>query len=260
MDEAETLTIPYQQGGDKKVEIEQLLQSLREISQTSDRFAMVLSGSNHITAFAREYKNAFFGSCVDIELEGLTSVEEASKLIAPPRVKPYVEFEPSAIDYGIQLCAGMPQFMWQLGAATVFALRSGKALRSDVRAAVSALVDGDHTRLPFRSYDVLEPIEHMLGLQGDRERDLLWLLLRRVALTSSLSAQHTPRHFLVESQLLELDGKTAWNRRLQTLVDLKILVAEGNSSYRFKVPLFAEGFRAVKAEYDAGVRLRRLAA
>ncbi|WP_312404552.1 AAA family ATPase [Brevundimonas sp.] len=260
LDEAETLTIPYQQGGGKKVELEQLLQSLREISQTSDRFAMVLSGSNHITAFAQEYKNAFFGSCVDIELEGLTSVEDASRLIAPPRVKPYVEFDRSAIDYGIQLCAGMPQFMWQLGAATVFALRSGKALRSDVRAAVSAMVDGDHTRLPFRSYDVLEPIEHMLGLQGDRERDLLWLLLRRVALTSSLSAQHTPRHFLIESQLLEFDGRSVWNKRLQTLVDLKILVAEANSSYRFKVPLFAEGFRAARAEYDAGVRLRRLAA
>ena len=260
LDEAETLTVPYNQSAEKKVELEQLLQSLREISQTSDRFAMVLSGSNHITTFAKEYKNAFFGSCVDIELEGLTSIEEASKLIAPARVKPYVEFDPSAISYGIELCAGMPQFMWQLGAATVFALRSGKALRSDVRAAVSALVDGDHARLPFRSYDVLEPIEHMLGLQGDRERDLLWLLLRRVALTSSLSTLHTPRHFLVESQLLELDGKSTWSKRLQTLVDLKILVAEANSSYRFKVPLFAEGFRAPKAEYEAGVRLRRLAA
>jgi hypothetical protein len=59
---------------------------------------------------------------------------------------------------------------------------------------------------------------------------------------------------------LELDGRSAWNKRLQTLVDLKILVAEANSSYRFKVPLFAEGFRAAKSEYDAGVRLRRLAA
>lgn len=260
LDEAETLIVPYHQGGDKKIETEQLLQSLREISQTSNRFAMVLSGSNHISAFANEYKNAFFGSCVDIELEGLTSVEEASKLIAPARVKPYVEFDSSAIEYGVQLCAGMPQFMWQLGAATVFALRSGRALRSDVRAAVSALVDGDHTRLPFRSYDVLEPIEHTLGLQGDRERDLLWLLLRRVALTSSLSTLHTPRHFLIESQLLELDAKSGWNKRLQTLVDLKILIAESNGSYRFKVPLFAEGFRAAKAEYDAGNRLRRLAA
>lgn len=259
LDEAETLVVPFQHGGEKKVELEQLLQSLREVSQTSDSFAMVLSGSNHITAFAKEYKNAFFGSCVSIELEGLTSVEEASRLIAPARVKPYVEFDRSAIDYGIQLCAGMPQFMWQLGAATVFALRKGKALRSDVRAAVGAMIDGDHTRLPFRSYDVLEPIEHMLGLQGDRERDLLWLLLRRVALTSSLSVQQTPRHFLIESQLLELDGRSAWNKRLQTLVELKILVAEDNSSYRFKVPLFAEGFRAAKAEYDEGVRLRRLA-
>lgn len=258
LDEAEALTYPYNKGGAKKIELEQLLQSLREVSQASDRVAMVLSGSNHITAFAKEYKNAFFGSCVDIELEGLTSVEDASKLIAPARVAPFVQFEPTAIEYGINLCAGMPQFMWQLGAATVHAVRGGVALRSDVRSAVSALVDGDHTKLPFKSYDVLEPIEHMLSLQGDRERDLLWLLLRRVAQTSSLSALHAPWHFLIESQLLELDNKPSWNRRLQTLVELKILTAEANNSYRFKVPLFAEGFRAARADYDAEVRLRRL--
>jgi|GEM_PF-2074484 len=258
LDEAEALTYPYNKGGQKKLELEQLLQSLREVSQASDRIAMVLSGSNHITAFAKEYKNAFFGSCVDIELEGLTSVEDASKLIAPARVTPFVQFEPTAIEYGINLCAGMPQFMWQLGAATVHAVRGGVALRSDVRSAVSALVDGDHTKLPFKSYDVLEPIEHMLSLQGDRERDLLWLLLRRVAQTSSLSALHAPWHFLIESQLLELDNKPSWNRRLQTLVELKLLTAEANNSYRFKVPLFAEGFRAPRADYDAEVRLRRL--
>ena len=258
LDEAEALIYPYSMGGEKKVELEQLLQSLREVSQASDRFGMVLSGSNHITAFAKEYKNAFFGSCVDIELEGLTSVEDASRLIAPARVEPFVQFEPSAVKYGVELCAGMPQFMWQLGAATVYAVRSGKALRSDVRSAVSALVDGDHTKLPFKSYDVLEPIEHMLSPQGDREQDLLWLLLRRVAQTSSLTALHASWHLLIESELLELDSKPSWNKRLQTLVDLKILTVEANNSYRFKVPLFAEGFRAARADFDAEKRMRRL--
>lgn len=260
VDEAESLVVPYNHGGSKRMELDQLLQSLREVSQTTGRVGLVLSGSNHINAFAREYKNAFFGSCVRMDLRGITDFKEASLLISPARVAAFVQIEASAVAHGVELCAGMPQFMWQLGAATTWSVRSGSAVRADVRAAMSTLIAGGREGLPFQPYDVLEPIEHMLKLQGDREQDLLWLLLRRVATSSSLAAVDAPRHFLLDQSLLDLDGRETWNKRLANLIDLAILVPTGNSSVRFAVPLFAEAFRSSRMEHENAIRLQRVSA
>ena len=73
-------------------------------------------------------------------------------------------------------------------AAAVSIVRGGTATKADICRGVSILVGNISVDLPFRPYDVLEPLEHMLGLQGRREQDLLWLLLWRVANTSSLVA------------------------------------------------------------------------
>lgn len=258
MDEAESLTIPYNAGGSKKIEVEQLLQSLREVSQASPAVGLLLSGSNHIVEFAREYKNAFFGSCVRLELGGILDLNEARKLIAPSRVVPFVTFEEPAVRYAMDLCGGMPQFMWQLGATVVSQVRGGPAFRADVRSAVSMLVGNSMEDLPFKPYDVLEPIEHMLKLQGRREEDLLWLLLRRVALNSSLTATEAS-HFLIEQTLLELDSREAWRRRLSQLVELDILNTPRPHSYSFKVPIFAEAFRSVRYQHDQSIRAQRVA-
>jgi hypothetical protein len=75
VDEAETLVVPYRAGGTKRVELEQLLQSLREVSQMARHVGILLAGSNHIIEFAREYKNAFFGSCARVDLAGLEIFE-----------------------------------------------------------------------------------------------------------------------------------------------------------------------------------------
>lgn len=260
VDEAESFVVPYNHGGTKKLELEQLLQSLREVSQTSNRVGIVLSGSNHIKTFAREYKNAFFGSCVRMDLKGITDYKEASLLLYPARVSAFVRIEASAVSQGVELCAGMPQFMWQLGAATTWGVRGGSAVRADVRSAMNALIAGGRDDLPFQPYDVLEPIEHMLKLQGDREQNLLWLLLRRVATNSSLATVDAPRHFLVDQPLLDLDNREMWNKRLATLIDLDILIPVGNSSVRFAVPLFAEAFRSSRMEHEHAIRHQRVAA
>jgi hypothetical protein len=260
IDEAESLVVPYNHGGTKRLELEQLLLSLREISQTSNKVGIVLSGSNHINTFAREYKNAFFGSCVRMELAGITDPSEASLLIAPKPVSAFVEFDHDAIDHGVSLCAGMPQFMWQLGAATTWSIRGGEAHRSDVRSAMNALISGGRDGLPFQPYEVLEPIEHMLKLQGNREQDLLWLLLRRVAINSSLAVADAPRHFLLDQSLLDLDGRDVWNKRLSSLIELNILRPTGNSSVSFAVPLFAEAFRSSRMEHEYAIRLQRVSA
>ena len=47
---------------------------------------MLLSGSNHINVFAREYKHAFFGSSQVVELEGFRDTEVAASIISPPRI------------------------------------------------------------------------------------------------------------------------------------------------------------------------------
>jgi hypothetical protein len=130
----------------------------------ADERVIVLSGSNHIVEFAREYKNAFFGSCARVDLAGITERAEGEKLVAPLRVSPFIQFDIDAVDYAIELCAGMPQFMWQVGAATACRIRSGPAVRGDIRAAVGALVDERQDDLPFKPYDVLEPLEHNLEL------------------------------------------------------------------------------------------------
>ena len=281
IDEAETLVLPYYSGGNKRLELEQLLQSLREVSQTSQGVGILLSGSNHINEFAREYKNAFFGSCVTIELGGIGDVEFARQLIAPARVSPFVQFDDAAIHYAIRLCAGMPQFMWQVGAATTFLVRSGPATRADVRHAVSMLINGTSaylplksydvleplahaiseisTDLPFKPYDVLEPLEHMLALHGRQEADLLWLLLWEIANASSLVAEQAQEYFAL-NPLLDIDNDSdAWRRRLRLLVELKILEMPNprTSAYRFKVPICAEAFRAPHNRQENSIRRQR---
>ena len=235
-----------------------MLQSLRETSQTSQSVGILLSGSNHINEFDREYKNAFFGSCVRIELAGIHDVRYARQMVSPSRLASYIQFDETAIQYAIRLCAGMPQFMWQLGAATAFLVRSGPATRSDIRRAVTALVGDASNELPFKPFDVLEPLEHMLALQGARERDLLWLLLWRIAAASSLVAEEATQYLVLDQTLQELDSLERWKERLASLVQLDILEIPKPSAYQFKVPIFAEGFRARRNQQEYQVRLQRV--
>ena len=257
IDEAETLVLPYRGGEAKRLELEQLMQGLREVSQTAPHVGLLLSGSNHIAEFARSYKNAFFGSSLQIDLAGMTDPETAKRLISPNKLAPYVGFTGEPVRYGIEMCAGMPQFLWQLGAATCAIVRSGPVTKADIRQAVSALVGGGVAELPFKAYDVLEPIEHMIGLQGQRELDLLWLLLWRVANSSSLVVPQAQQSYIVDQSLLELDEFESWKARLLALVDLEILEMPGPSMYQFKVPIFAEGFRAARQQHSYNMRHQR---
>jgi hypothetical protein len=257
IDEAEALVAPYQAGGRKRLELEQFLQSLREISQNIDKIGLLLSGSNHINVFTREYKNAFFGSSQVLQLEGLNDTDAAAKIVCPAGVGPFIQFERSAIESALHLCAGMPQFLWQIGATTSYLVRSGSANRADIRRAVAMLIGEGKASLPFKSYEVLEPIESMLQLHLPRERDLLWMLLFRVAASSSLVAPEAPLLSILDSTLMSLDDKPGWTRRLLALVELRVLTVS-SSSYRFTVPLFAEGFRAQKNWQEFDIRLQQV--
>ncbi|MEG8018792.1 hypothetical protein [Sphingomonas sp. LR55] len=259
LDEAEALVAPYQMGGRKRIELEQLLQSLREVSQTSTSIGILLSGSNHMNVFAREYKNAFFGSSQSIELEGFAEVETASQIVAPKGIESFVQFDSAAIEYAWSLCAGMPQFLWQIGATTALQVKSGPASRSDIRAAVATLVGADKSKLPFKAYEMLEPIDSMLSLETARERDLLWMLLYRVAQASSLALQDAAIPFVIDQALVAVDDRLAWRKRLGTLVDLKVLRMDTSSSVRFRVPFFAEGFRAPKNWQEFNIRQQQVA-
>ena len=177
--------------------------------------------------------------------------------MAPPRVTPFITFEEAAIRQAIAVCSGMPQFMWQLGAAVASLVRGGTATKADIRRGVSILVGNDSTDLPFRPYDVLEPLEHMLGLQGRREQDLLWLLLWRVANTSSLVADEAQQHFIIDQSLLELDDNDAWKQRLIALVNLDVLHIPRPGAFSFRVPIFAEGFRSPRQAQQFQVRRQR---
>jgi hypothetical protein len=257
VDEAETLVLPYRGSEAKRLELEQLLQGLREVSQNSTKVGLLLSGSNHIAEFARSYKNAFFGSSLQIDLAGMTAPDTARKLVSPDKLAPYIEFTGEPVRYAIEMCAGMPQFLWQLGAATSAFVRSGLVTKADVRQGVSALIGERSIDLPFKAYDVLEPIEHMLGLQGQREQDLLWLLLWRVANSSSLVVNEAQQSYIVDQSLLELDEFESWKSRLFSLVDLEILEMPRPSTYRFRVPIFAEGFRAPRHQHGYHLRHQR---
>lgn len=257
IDEAETLVLPYRGSEAKRLQLEQLLQGLREVSQTSSSVGLLLSGSNHIAEFARSYKNAFFGSSMPINLAGMTTIETARKLVSPKKLTPYIGFAGEPVRYAIEMCAGMPQFLWQLGAATSAIVRSGPVTKADVRQGVSALVGDRSIDLPFKAYDVLEPIEHMLGLQGQREQDLLWLLLWRVANSSSLVVDEAQQSYIIDQSLLELDELEGWKSRLLSLVDLEILEMPRPSMYRFRVPIFAEGFRAPRQQHTYHLRHQR---
>ncbi|RWN51708.1 ATP-binding protein [Mesorhizobium sp.] len=260
IDEAETLVLPYRAGGAKRLELEQFLQSMREVSQSSPAVGLLLSGSNHIAEFAKSYKNAFFGSSRQVELGGIFDYELARRMVAPDKLQPYVRFDAEAVRYAIYMCAGMPQFMWQVGAATTALVRSGPVTRSDVRRGVAAIIADRISELPFKAYNVLEPIEHMLGLQGEREQDLLWLLLWRVANSSSLVADEAQQHFIIDQSLLELDDPDVWKHRLIKLVDLNILEMPRQAMYRFRVPIFAEGFRAPRHRQNYNLRHQRAGA
>jgi hypothetical protein len=258
IDEAEALVAPYQLGGKKRTELEQLLQSLREVSQTSDSIAIVLSGSNHINIFAREYKNAFFGSSQSIELSGFTELSHARSLVAPMRIAPFIDFTKESIKYALDLCAGIPQFLWQLGAATSHMVGSGTVNKNDIRAAVTTLVGESRSALPFKSYDVLEPVESMLSLAASRERDLLWILLYRVAQASSLVSLDASIQYVLDSTLRGIDDNQSWTRRLTALAELNVLRMESTHSIRFMIPLFAEGFRAPRHRQEYILRLHKV--
>ncbi|WP_163011208.1 AAA family ATPase [Pseudomonas viridiflava] len=259
IDEAEALVAPYQAGGEKKLELEQLLQSLREVSQTTGSIGILLAGSNHINVFAREYKNAFFGSSQSIELTGLKDAKEAAALIAPKRVSIFIQFDPSAIEYAFSLCAGMPQFLWQVGATVAHMVRVGSATKRDVRLAIAALIGDNRVELPFKAYEILEPIDSILSLESARERDLLWMLLYRIASASSLVAEDATIPFVIDHALSALDDRNSWSRRLRALVDLKVLRMESPTTVRFLVPLFGEGFRAQKYWQEYNARLQGVA-
>jgi hypothetical protein len=259
IDEADTLVLPYKGGDAKRLELEQLLQGLREVSQTSTKVGLLLCGSNHIDEFTQSYKEAFFGSSVQIPLSGMTATETARKLISPDKLAPYVKFTGEPVRYAIDLCAGMPQFLWQLGAATSAIVRSGPVSKADVRQGVSVLVGERTLDLPFKAYEVLEPIEHMLGLQGQREQDLYWLLLYKVANSSSLVVDEAQQSFIIDQSLLELDEFEGWKQRLISLCSLSILEMTRPAMYRFKVPIFAEGFRALRQHQKYLIRHQRAA-
>lgn len=261
IDEAETLIVPYNMGGEKKIELEQFLQSLRELAQTSSKIGVVLSGSNHITTFATEYKNAFFGSCVEINLAGLSDRKDAKQILSPNKISPFLDFKPSAIDFAVTCSAGIPQFLWQIGAATAANVRSGPVTKSDIRRAISTITDdGGGKNLPFKAYDVLEPIENMLSLFSLRDQDGLWLLLWRVANVTSLIAPHARLHLILDSQLTEIDDRQAWLDRFVQLVQLNILEMPEQSTYAFRIPIFGEGFRAKQNDQKRLLHQERLLA
>ncbi|MDR3571992.1 MAG: AAA family ATPase [Candidatus Pacebacteria bacterium] len=259
VDEAEALVAPYLAGGRKRLELEQFLQSLREISQNVDTIGFLLCGSNHINVFTREYKNAFFGSSQVLQLEGLKNPDMAANIVCPAGIAPFIQFERSAVSSALDLCAGMPQFLWQIGATTSHIVRSGTATRSDVRNAVAMLIGEGKSNLPFKSYEVLEPIESMLQLHTSRERDLLWMLLFRVAASSSLVAPEAAALTILDPTLMSFDDKAGWTKRLLALVELRILSVRA-SFYSFTVPLFAEGFRAQKNWQEFDIRHQRVGA
>ena len=171
----------------------------------------------------------------------------------------FIQFDPTAIEYAYLLCAGMPQFLWQIGATVAHLVRVGSATKRDVRLAVAALIGDNKIDLPFKAYEILEPIDSILSLESSREKDLLWMLLYRVASASSLVAEDATVPFVIDHALASLDERPSWNRRLRSLVDLKILTMESATTVRFQVPLFGEGFRAKKHWQEYNARLQGVA-
>jgi len=257
IDEAEALVAAYNAGDSKRLELEQLLQSIREISQRDPNIAVLLAGSNHINVFAREYKNAFFGSSQKLELSGL-GVEYARSFIAPTRVTPFVSFDQASISYAHELCAGMPQFMWQLGATAAHMIRTGSVTRADVRRAIAVLTSHESTSLPFKSYDALEPIDSIIALEGERERDLLWMLLYKVAQSCSLIVEEAATAFAVDQSLLQIDDRDSWKSRIARLAELGILKFPTATTVAFQVPVFAEAFRASRNWQEYSIREQKV--
>ena len=243
-DEAEALVTAFQNGPTKQLELEQMFHSLREVGQSSVSTGILLSGSHHINVFATDYKSAFFGSCDRIDLAGITDFEEAKHLVAPTRIRDYIEFEKSAIEFAIELCAGMPLFMWQVGALTSHLVKSGVARKGDVKRAVEMIVNGIPHNLFSSSDQLLTPIEFDIALEPDKEPDYLWMLLYKIAKSSSLINPIAARFTSIDQELISMDAEKAWSDRLSRLIELKLIVPVNKSSFKFMVPIFAHGFRA----------------
>ena len=242
IDEAEALVEAFKAGKNKEIELEQMFHSLREVNQLSPSTGLLLSGSHHINIFAEDYKSAFFGSCARLNLEGIVEFDQAKHLIAPTQVKPYVEFEKSAIEYAIEICAGMPLWMWYVGALTCHKVKSGKVTISDVKRAVKRLVSGDD--LFFTPVDALTPLEFEIGLEPNKESDFLWILLHKIAFASSTTDRSASKHTIVDRHLCTVDTEEAWLSRLSRLTELKLIKLTGREHYSFAIPIFAEAFRA----------------
>ncbi|WP_421575413.1 hypothetical protein [Stenotrophomonas maltophilia] len=257
IDEAEALVAAYAAGGPKRLELEQFLQSIRELSQSDENLAFLLAGSNHISVFSREYKNAFFGSSQIIELSGLRR-ENAAALVSPMRIAPFIAFEKDAVDYAYDICGGMPQFLWQVGATVSHIVRSGSATRNEVRKAVAILTSHESVSLPFKSYEILEPIDSVIGLEDERERDLLWMLLYRIAQSSSLIVEEAATAFVIDQTLLQLDDRETWKKRIAKLAELGVLKIPSLSTVAFLVPIFAEGFRSARNWQEYNIRQQKV--
>lgn len=257
VDEAEALVTAFQNGTKKRLELDQMFHSLREVSQSSVNTGILLSGSHHINIFATDYKSAFFGSCERIDLAGITDFDEARHLVAPIRVGDYIKFEKSAIQYAIDLCAGMPLFMWQVGALTSHLVKSGTARQGDVKRAVEIIVNGLPNNL-FSAYDPLTPIEYDISLEPDNEPDFLWLLLYKIAKSSSLINPIAAKFTSIDQELTSLDVEKSWSDRLSKLIELKLIVPVDKASIKFMVPIFAHGFRASKNYENFRTREQRV--
>ncbi|MDY4296319.1 MULTISPECIES: hypothetical protein [unclassified Xanthomonas] len=257
IDEAEALVASYAAGGGKRLELEQFLQSIRELSQSDENLAFLLAGSNHISVFSREYKNAFFGSSQIIELAGLKR-DNAPALVSPVRITPFISFDKDAVEYAYDICGGMPQFLWQVGATVSHIVRSGNATRNEVRRAVAILTSHESASLPFKSYEILEPIDSVIGLEEERERDLLWMLLYRIAQSSSLIVEEAATAFVIDQTLLQLDDREAWKKRIAKLAELGVIKIPSSSTVAFLVPIFAEGFRSARNWQEYNIRQQKV--
>ena len=163
-------------------------------------------------------------------------------MIAPGRVRDWVQFEKSAIEYAIEICAGMPLWMWYIGALTTHAVKGGKATISDVKRAVELLVSDE--KIFFTPVKTLQPLEFEISLEPNREFSYLWLLLYKLAAATATIDRSAPRLSFLDRDLLALDTEQAWLDRLSRLSELKIIVPNGKNFYSFIVPIFAEAFRA----------------
>ena len=257
IDEAEAFVAPYLQGGVKAAELDAMFHSFRDVAQDSTSTGILLSGSNHIKSFTNSYSSAFFGHSHNIELAGIKNYEDAQHLIAPNKVRGYVNFDRSAIEYAIELCAGLPLLMWQVGALTTYLVKGGRAQKPDVRRAIELLVSGQ--KIFFETYNVMVPVEFDIELEPDLEPDFLWMLLYKIARSSSLNNPKASKFMAIDQTLKSIEpSEKFWTKRLSRLIDLNVIVAENKAEVSFAVPIFAHCFRADKNFEKFNVREQRV--